>query len=96
MKRNTVGAKAVYAMFFLSGISGLIYETVWLRMLIRVLGNTVYATSIILAAFMAGLALEVLRGKIFGPNEKTPSKVTPCLKWAWRFRPWPCCRFSRI
>ena len=67
MKHNIVGAKAVYAMFFLSGISGLIYETIWLRMLIRVLGNTVYATSIILAAFMAGLALgSFALGKISG------------------------------
>ena len=47
----------IYSIFFLSGASGLIYETVWLRVLTRVLGNTVYATSVILAAFMAGLAL---------------------------------------
>lgn len=47
----------LYALFFLSGISGLVYETVWLRMLIRVLGSTAYATAVVLAAFMAGLAL---------------------------------------
>ena len=47
----------IYILFFLSGISGLIYETVWLRVLIRILGSTVYATSVVLAAFMAGLAL---------------------------------------
>jgi spermidine synthase len=47
----------IYLIFFFSGISGLIYETVWLRILTRVLGNTVYATSVILAVFMAGLAL---------------------------------------
>lgn len=47
----------IYLLFFLSGISGLIYQTVWLRTLIRVLGCTVYATAVILAAFMAGLAL---------------------------------------
>ncbi|MEI6128427.1 MAG: fused MFS/spermidine synthase, partial [Pseudomonadota bacterium] len=33
------------------------YETVWLRISARVLGNTVYATSIVIAAFMAGLGL---------------------------------------
>lgn len=49
--------KRIYLIFFLSGIGGLIYETVWLRILIRILGCTVYATSIILGAFMAGLAL---------------------------------------
>ncbi len=47
----------VYFLFFLSGISGLMYEVVWLRMLSRILGNTVYAASTVLAAFMAGLAL---------------------------------------
>lgn len=49
--------RLIYLLFFLSGISGLIYQTVWLRILIRTLGVTVYATSTILAAFMAGLAL---------------------------------------
>ncbi len=48
---------ALYVLFFLSGISGLVYETVWLRILIRVLGNTTYATSVVLAAFMTGMAL---------------------------------------
>jgi Spermidine synthase len=57
MKKNMPVAKLIYAMFFLSGISGLIYETVWLRMLTRILGNTVYATSVILCAFMTGLAI---------------------------------------
>lgn len=57
----------IYLIFFLSGISGLIYEVVWLRMLTRVLGCTVYATSIILAAFMAGLAIgSYLIGKYGG------------------------------
>lgn len=47
----------LYLLFFFSGCSGLLYELVWLRMLGRTLGNTVYATSVILAVFMAGLAL---------------------------------------
>lgn len=47
----------VYTMFFVSGISGLMYEVVWLRMLTRITGVTIYATATVLAAFMAGLAL---------------------------------------
>lgn len=43
--------------FFCSGASALIYETVWLRMLSRIMGVTVYATSTLLATFMGGLAL---------------------------------------
>ncbi|OGR43699.1 MAG: hypothetical protein A2X35_08545 [Elusimicrobia bacterium GWA2_61_42] len=51
-------------LFFLSGISGLVYETVWFRMLIRVFGTTLEATSTVLAVFMGGLALgAVLAGK---------------------------------
>jgi spermidine synthase len=48
---------ALCVLFFFSGASGLIYEVVWLRMLGRTLGNTVYATSTVLAVFMGGLAL---------------------------------------
>jgi spermidine synthase len=44
-------------LFFLSGICGLVYEVVWSRMLALVMGNTVFAVSTVLAAFMGGLAL---------------------------------------
>ena len=47
----------IYFIFFLSGISGLIYEVVWTRMLTLVFGHTVFSVSIVLAAFMAGLGL---------------------------------------
>ena len=47
----------VYFIFFGSGMCGLIYEVVWLRMLTRIMGVTIYATSTVLASFMAGLAL---------------------------------------
>ncbi len=57
MKNRLSNKDWIYLIFFLSGVSGLIYEIVWLRILSRVLGSTVYATSITLAAFMAGLAL---------------------------------------
>ena len=43
--------------FFLSGLSALIYEIVWLRELGLVFGNTAYATSTVLAAYMAGLGI---------------------------------------
>ena len=44
-------------LFFLSGISALFYQTVWFRMLSRIIGNTNYALAMILTAFMAGLML---------------------------------------
>jgi spermidine synthase len=47
----------VFALFFVSGIAGLIYQVLWLRRLSLVFGVTVYAASTVLAAFMAGLAI---------------------------------------
>ncbi len=44
-------------LFLLSGASGLIYEVVWLRMLIRAFGVTVYAVSTVLVVYMSGLAI---------------------------------------
>lgn len=43
--------------FFLSGISALIYQTVWLKNLGLVFGNTVYATSTVIAIYLAGLGI---------------------------------------
>ena len=53
MQRSPV----VYFLFFLSGITALIYEIVWTRMLTLVFGHTVFSVSVVLAAFMAGLGL---------------------------------------
>ncbi len=47
----------IFACFFLSGATGLVYQLVWLRMLGLVFGHTVYAITTVLAAFMGGLAL---------------------------------------
>ncbi len=52
----TASFAAILTLFFLSGFSGLIYEVVWLRMLVRAFGSTTFATSTILAVFMFGLA----------------------------------------
>lgn len=43
--------------FVLSGVTGLIYEVLWARMLGLVFGATTLAISTVLAAFMGGLAL---------------------------------------
>src|SRR5947209_19914922 len=49
--------RVVLAVCFLSGVSGLLYEVVWARMLHLLFGDTVLAVSTVLASFMAGLAL---------------------------------------
>ncbi len=56
MKRFTSGL-SIYALFLFSGISGLVFQIVWLRMFSRILGSTVYAASIVVASFMAGMAI---------------------------------------
>ena len=47
----------IYSLFFFSGISSLIYQIVWTRMLTLVFGHTIYSVSVVLSAFMAGLGL---------------------------------------
>ncbi len=55
--RTALLSAAVLFLFFLSGSLGLIYEVVWLRMLILIFGSTHFAVSTVLTAFMAGLAI---------------------------------------
>src|SRR2546426_1746599 len=49
--------RVVLALCVLSGISGLLYEVAWARMLHLLFGDTVLAVSTVLASFMAGLAM---------------------------------------
>src|SRR5687768_2618090 len=48
---------AILLCFFASGISGLVYQVVWVRELVLVFGATTFAVSTVLTAFMGGLAL---------------------------------------
>jgi len=45
----------LYFAFFCSGLSGLIYQVVWVRVFGNVFGNTVYSASAVVAVFMLGL-----------------------------------------
>lgn len=47
---------AILGCFFLSGAAGLIYQVAWAKALGLIFGHTVYATAVVLAVFMAGLA----------------------------------------
>ncbi len=47
----------LYFLFFCSGLSGLIYQVVWVRVFGNVFGNTVYSASIVVAVFMLGLGV---------------------------------------
>ena len=52
-------------LFFLSGITGLVYEVLWAKYLSLLLGATAQAHRIVLATFLGGLALG---NAVFGPQ----------------------------
>jgi predicted membrane-bound spermidine synthase len=47
----------VLTLFFCSGAAALVYEVIWSKFLSQILGSTVYAQTLVLAAFMGGLAI---------------------------------------
>ena len=50
-------ALLIIVCFFLSGIAGLVYEVLWVRIFGKVIGSTPLAVASVLTVFMAGLAL---------------------------------------
>jgi spermidine synthase len=48
---------AVVLLFFVSGTSGLAFEVVWLRYLTLYIGYTTFAASLVVSAFLGGLAI---------------------------------------
>jgi spermidine synthase len=53
---------SIYVMFFLSGATALIFEILWSRQFVTVFGNSSYAISVVLCAFMGGLGIGSLIG----------------------------------
>jgi len=43
--------------FFVSGLTGLTYEILWTRMIVKIIGTSPFAVSIVLTVFMGGLGL---------------------------------------
>src|SRR4030043_1881091 len=60
-KRMSISRRAcvnwIMLIYFVAGVCSLIDEVVWVRLLKLILGNTVYAASIVVSVFMGGLAL---------------------------------------
>jgi spermidine synthase len=73
---NRKPAVAILAIFFVSGMSSLLYQIVWLRQLGFVFGNTVHAAATLIAVFLAGLGIGAW---IFGRHLRT---VPPLLLYA--------------
>lgn len=47
----------VLACFLISGAAGLVYQTLWVRMIDKVVGSAPFAVAAVVSAFMGGLAL---------------------------------------
>ena len=63
---------ALAGLFFCSGMTALIYQVLWLRLLGLVFGVTVYAASTVWASFMAGLAIGSLAAGVIADRVRNP------------------------
>jgi spermidine synthase len=61
--------------FFLSGLTGLIYQILWTRMIVKVIGSAPFAVSIILTVFMGGLGLGSFVASRMIDRVKEPQKL---------------------
>jgi spermidine synthase len=66
------GFPAVLALFFCSGLTGLVYEVVFERELALVFGSTARATTTVLAVYMSGLALGAFLGGRLADRVRRP------------------------
>ncbi len=66
---------SLFFFFFLSGMCALIYEIVWLRVLGLIFGNTTYATSTVIAGYMAGLGFGAFFFGKYINQRKEPIKI---------------------
>jgi spermidine synthase len=61
----------ILVFFFLSGLSGLTYEILWTRLLVKIVGGAPFAISMVLTIFMAGFGLGGdLAGRIIDTVDK--------------------------
>lgn len=73
------GNLALYAMFFCSGLAGLVYQVVWVRQFGNVFGSSVYSAALVTGVFMSGLGLGgYLAGRIADKRYGQPG--APLLK----------------
>ncbi len=57
IKRGSLLVYAYFILFFLSGIAGLIYESIWSHYLKQFLGHAAYSQTLVLVIYMGGMAL---------------------------------------
>jgi hypothetical protein len=85
--------------FLVSGTAALLFETLWFRQAGLALGNTVWASALVTASFMAGLAIgngdrRALEGRVASPlpvysraaPELSGFRTTDRAPWTWLAR----------
>src|SRR5882762_968556 len=65
----------IFPIFFASGFSALVFETLWFRQAGLALGNSIWASSLVLSGFMGGLALGNALAARYGDRLRNPVRV---------------------
>jgi predicted membrane-bound spermidine synthase len=71
----TAQRSILFGVFFLSGFTGLIYESLWSHYLKLFLGHAAYAQTLVLAIFMGGMALGAAAASMVGGRLRNPLAV---------------------
>ena len=72
--------RVLYVVFVLSGASALLFETLWFRLAGLTFGNSIWASSIVLASFMGGLALGNAAAARHGHSLTSPVRIYALLE----------------
>lgn len=75
-----MGLAAVWVAFFLSGVSALLFETLWLRLCGIGFGNAITSAAVTLSSFMAGLALGAAIATRVSRTKTRPLVIYACLE----------------
>jgi len=78
--RLRVPLLALVPVFFLSGASGLLFETLWFYQAGLALGNSTWAVAVVLSAFMGGLALGNLGAMLRWSRPSNPVRTYAVLE----------------
>jgi predicted membrane-bound spermidine synthase len=69
-KEDVLREKILLVLFFLSGMSALIYQVIWQKLLFSAFGTNIQSVAIIVSTFMLGLGLGALMGGIVSERFK--------------------------
>lgn len=72
--------RLLYLVFFASGLSGLLLETLWFYQAGLALGNSYWAATVVVAAFMGGLAIGNGLAMLWGQSSRNALRTYACLE----------------